>query len=279
LINTPNGSHVRLGDVADIRIRPTPTVIHHEGISPRVDVVANVRGRSLNAVADEVEDRLAGIEFPLEYYPELLGEYAEREAAEDRVPSAGIAAALGILLLLQVAFRSWRLASLFFLCLPVAMVGGVVAVLIDGGTVSLGSLVGFLAILAIAVRNGIALVRHYQNLKQREDLPFGKGLVERGTRERFVPVVTSAVTIAASMLPFVFLGNAAGLEFIRPVAVVTLGGLVTATVLTLHIVPALYLSFGDGAGSEVDDLDMVVARSPFAATPAVVAGVGQEQVP
>jgi Cu/Ag efflux pump CusA len=279
LINTANGRHVRLGDVADVRIRPTPTVIHHEGISPRVDVVANVRGRSLNAVADEVENRLAGIEFPLEYYPELLGEYAEREAAEDRVLSAGIAAALGILLLLQAAFRSWRLASLFFLCLPLAMAGGVVAVLIDGGTVSLGSLVGFLAVLAIAVRNGIALIRHYQDVKRREDLPFGKELVERGTRERFAPIVTSALTIAAAMLPFVFLGNVAGLEFVRPVAVVTLGGLVTATLLNLHIVPALYLGFGDGAGLEVDDLHMVVARGHFDATPQVVPGVRQEQMP
>jgi Cu/Ag efflux pump CusA len=159
------------------------------------------------------------------------------------------------------------------------MAGGVVAVLIDGGTVSLGSLVGFLAVLAIAVRNGIALIRHYQDVKRREDLPFGKGLVERGTRERFVPVVTSAVTIAASMLPFVFMGNVAGLEFIRPVAVVTLGGLVTATLLSLHIVPALYLGFGDGAGLEVDDLHLVTTKTDFDTSSVVAPGVRVEQVP
>jgi CzcA family heavy metal efflux pump len=244
LLDTPRGGHVRLGEVADVRIASTPTVIHHEALQNRIDVVAGVRGRDLSSVVDAVENRLDKVVFPVEYYPAVLGESAEREAAEERMLSFALAVVVGILLLLQAAFRSWRLASLFLLALPVALVGGVVGALLDGGVLSLGSLMGFLTLLAIAVRHGIMLVKHYQHLEEVEGEKFGPGLVLRGTRERFAPILVTSVTTAAAMLPLVVLGKVAGLEIVHPIAVVILGGLVTATVFSLHIVPALYLRFG-----------------------------------
>ncbi len=244
LLDTPRGGHVRLGEVADVRIASTPTVIHHEALQNRIDVVAGVRGRDLASVVDAVESRLDQIEFPVEYYPAVLGEAAEREAAEERMLSFALAVAIGILLLLQAAFRSWRLASLFLLALPVALAGGVFGALLDGGTISLGSLMGFLAVLAIAVRHGVMLIKHYQYLEEHEGEPFGPGLVLRGTRERFGPILVTAVTTAAAMVPLVVLGKIAGLEIVHPIAAVILGGLVTATVFNLHVVPALYLRFG-----------------------------------
>ncbi|MGH2668540.1 MAG: efflux RND transporter permease subunit, partial [bacterium] len=244
LLDAPRGGHVRLGDVADVRIASTPTVIHHEALQNRIDVVADVRGRDLAAVMDAVENRLDQIEFPVEYYPAVLGEAAEREAADERMLSFALAVAIGILLLLQAAFGSWRLAALFLLALPVALAGGVFGALLDGGTISLGSLMGFLGVLAIAVRHGIMLIKHYQHLEEHKGEPFGPGLVLRGTRERFAPILVTAVTTAAAMVPLVLLGNIAGLEIVHPFAVVILGGLVTATVFNLHVVPALYLRFG-----------------------------------
>ncbi|HEU5260050.1 MAG TPA: efflux RND transporter permease subunit [Gemmatimonadales bacterium] len=250
LLDTPRGGHVRLGDVADVRIAPTPTVIHHEALQNRIDVVADVRGRDLASAVDAVENRLDQIEFPVEYYPAVLGEAAEREAAEERMLSFALAVAIGMLLLLQAAFGSWRLALLFFLALPVALAGGVFAALLDGGTISLGSLMGFLGVLAIAIRHGVMLIKHYRDLEEHEGEPFGPGLVLRGTRERFAPIVVTAVTTAAAMVPLLVLGKIAGLEIVHPIAVVILGGLVTATVFNLHVVPALYLRFG--AGREPD---------------------------
>jgi Cu/Ag efflux pump CusA len=244
LLDTPRGGHVRLGDVAQVRIASTPTVIHHEALQNRIDVVADVRGGDLASVVEAVDSRLDDVEFPVEYYPALLGEAVEQEAAEERMLNFALAVTIGILLLLQAAFRSWRLAVVFLLALPVALAGGVVGALLDAATISLGTIIGFLGVLGIAVRHGIVLIKHYQRLEEQEGEPFGSALVLRGTRERFAPIVITAATTAAAMVPLVVLGDLAGLEIVHPIAVVILGGLVTATVFTLHVVPALYMRFG-----------------------------------
>jgi len=243
LIDTPKGGHARLGDVADVRIVPAANVIKREAVSRRIDVGANVRGRDVASVARDIENRLKTVEFPLEYRAELLGEYAERLASQKRVIGFAVAAAIGIFLLLQAAFRSWRLATAIFLTLPVALVGGVLAAFVAGGGLSLGSLVGFLAVLGIAARNGIVLIRHYQNLEEHEGESFGPALVLRGTRERFAPIVMTAVITGLALLPLALFGDIPGLEIVRPMTIVVLGGLVTSTLLNLVVVPALYLRF------------------------------------
>ena len=244
LLDTPGGGHVRLGEVADVRIASTPTVIYHEALQNRIDVVADVRGADLGAVVEAVDARLEEVDFPVEYYPSLLGESVERETAEERMLNFALAVAIGILLLLQAAFRSWRLAVSFFLALPVSLVGGVVGAVLDGRTISLGTVIGFVGVLAIAVRHGIMLIKHYQSLEENGGLPFGRELVLRGTRERFAPIVVTALITGAAMVPLVLFGKVSGLEIVHPIAVVILGGLVTATVFSLHVVPALYLRFG-----------------------------------
>lgn len=236
-------THVRLGDVAQVGMVATPTVIRHERIAPYVDVVANVSGRDTGSVVDEIEDRLDRIAFPLEVHPEILGEYAEREKAQRHMAGAIAAAVIGIFLLLQAFFGSWRLAVIAFVALPAAAAGGVLGAVAGGAVVSLGSLVGFLAVLGIAARNGIVLIDRYRQL-ETQGLPFGAELVAQGTRERLAPIAVSAAAILAVLLPFVVLGGAPGLEILRPMALVIIGGLVAATLITLLVIPALYLRFG-----------------------------------
>jgi CzcA family heavy metal efflux pump len=244
MLDTPRGGHVRLGDIADVTIAPTPTIIEHEAQFNRIDILADVRGRNPSAVLEDVENRLEGVEFPIEYYPAVLGDISEREEADKRLRAFALAMAIGIVLLLQAAFRSWRLAFAFVLATPIALVGGVYGALLNSGTVSLGSIMGFLGILAIAVRHGVMLIKHFEHLQDDEREPVGPGLVLRGTRERFAPILVTVMTTGAAMLPLVVLGNIAGLEIVHPIAVVVLGGLVTATLFTLFIVPVLYLALG-----------------------------------
>jgi CzcA family heavy metal efflux pump len=241
--------NVRLSEVADVRIAPAPSVLKHEAIAPYVDVVANVSGRDLGSVAEEVDDVLDKMPFPLEHNPKLMGEYAERQAVESRILSITIAAILGIFLLLQASFASWRLALIGFLALPAAIAGGVLAVLVTGATISLGSLVGLIAVLGIAARNGLLLINHYQGL-ERDGMPFGRELVMRGARERLVPIVASAAALFAALAPVALLGRIAGLELLHPMAIVVFGGLAAATAVTLFVMPALYLAAGGSAESE-----------------------------
>jgi CzcA family heavy metal efflux pump len=245
-IETADGGYVRLADVADVRIAPSPNVIKRESVSRRIDVTANVSGRDLGSVARDVASAIKTVDFPLEYHAELLGEYAERQAAQQRLVSFSIAAIIGIFLLLQACFNSWRLATISFVALILALVGGVIASVIDGGVISIGSLVGFLTVLGLSARGGIMLFSHFQHLEHCEGQAFGLELIVRGARERLAPIVTTALTTGLVLLPFVVAGSAAGYEIEHPMAVVILGGLITATWINLFVLPALYLQFGEG---------------------------------
>jgi CzcA family heavy metal efflux pump len=251
MIDTPSG-HVRLGDVAAIDVKPAPNVIERDAVSRRIDVTAGVSGRSRDAVLADVRSALAKVDFPLEYHYELVGNFAQRQAVQHRLALVGIFVAIGIFLLLQASFGSWRLAALSFFTLPLALVGGAVAIWIDGGSIELGSLVGLLTVFGIAVRNGVLLIKHFQHLERHEGEEFGTDLVLRGAREHLGPILLTATATAALFSPFVFFGDLPGSEIINPMGGVILGGLATSTVLSLFLVPALYLRFGYGQGEETE---------------------------
>ena len=244
MIDTPDGGRVRLADVADIRIVPVPNVIEREGQSRKIDVSANVKGRDLGSVADDVEDTLNKIEFPLGYHFEIKGEFAERQAAQRSLLTAGAIAVIAIFFLLYTSFGTWRPTFLTFFTLPWALVGGVLTAYLTGGILSLGSLVGLLTILGIATRNGIMMISHFQHLEVEEGEPFGPALVLRGARERIAPIMMTALTTGLALVPLVIAGNIPGQEIEYPMAIVILGGLVTSTLLNLLVVPTLYLRFG-----------------------------------
>lgn len=245
-LETPAGEWIELGDVADVRLAATPNSISHEQLARRLDVDANVRGRDLGSVVREVEAAIDQIDWPLEYHPEMLGEYQERQAAQGRLLAFGVGAALGIFLLLVTSFGIVRLAILSFLTLPSALVGGVLAAWMGGGVISLGSLVGFFTILGIAARNGIMMINHFQHLERYEGEQFGPALVLRGARERLAPILMTALATGLAIIPLVVAGGLPGHEIEHPMAVVIVGGLVTSTLLNLFVVPSLYLRFARG---------------------------------
>jgi len=204
---------------------------------------ANVRGRDLGSAFNEVTAAVKGVQFPRGYHAVFLGEFKEREAAQQRLFEVAIFAAIAILLLLQTSFGSLRLAVLSFLTLPMALVGGVIAAFATGGVISLGSLLGFFTVFGIAARNGILLVNHAQHLEEVEGEKFGPELVLRAARERLSPILMTSLATGLAIVPLVVLGNRPGHEVEYPLAVVILGGLVTGTLLNLFAVPSLYLRF------------------------------------
>src|SRR5262249_36629991 len=146
----------------------------------------------------------------------------------------------GVLVLLYVEFKSLRLTLLIAASLPFALIGGVAGVILTGGVMSLGSLVGFVTVLGIAARNGIMLISHYRHLEEEERVAFGPELVIRGAQERLAPILMTASCASLALLPIVVAANAPGHEIEAPMAAVILGGLVTSTLLTLVLLPALY---------------------------------------
>ncbi len=250
VIETPSGARVPLGEVADLEIAPTPNEIKRENASRRIDVSLNVAGDDLGRVAREVQDRVLALKFEAGYHPEFLGEYAVRQAARDRLGWLAVASLLGILVLLYVDFRSLRLVLLMALTLPFALIGGVAGAFLGGGTLSLGSLVGFVTVLGIAARNGILMLSHYRYLEQREGMNFMPELVLRGAEERLAPILMTASCAGLALLPLVFKGNVPGHEIEYPMAVVILGGLLTSTILNLFLVPTLYAQYAKPRGRE-----------------------------
>ena len=244
LIDTPSGQRVKVGDVADVKLVPTPNSIKHENTKRRIDVTASTDEKDLGTVVAALQQRLDGVQYPVGMHAELLGDYQERESAQNYILLLSVGALAAIFLLLQASFRNTRLAALAFSTLPMAMAGGVIAAALTGGVLSLGALVGLFTVFGIAARNKIMLISHYHHLEEVEGMAFGPELVLRGAQERLRPILMTALSTGLAILPLVFAGDIPGDEIEHPMAVVILGGLVTSTLLNLFVVPALYLRFG-----------------------------------
>jgi len=245
LVKTPFGARVPLSDVADVWIAPTPNGIKREGASRRIDVTCNVRdGFDLGSVAQEIERKVLAVPFERQYHPEFLGEYAARIESRNRIVAVGILAFLGIAVLLYTDFHSWRIVLLILVSSPFALAGGVAGAWLGGGAISLGSLVGFVTVLGVSIRNGIMLISHYRHLEQQEGMPFGPALILRGAEERLAPILMTALTTTLGLVPLVIAGNRPGHEIEYPMAMVIVGGLASSTLLNLLLMPALYRAFG-----------------------------------
>jgi hypothetical protein len=204
-----------------------------------VDVTGKVSGRSTSAVQHDIAAKLKQVRFPLEYHAEVLGG-ANVHTTQGRFASYVVAAALGIFLLMQAAFRNWRLAILLITLLPLALTGGLVVALVAGIQHSLGAYAGLLAVFCIAARQGMLILKRIETLAE-EDAGVGDlENAQRGARDRLLPTIASVVATIAALVPFIVAGDVPGNEITRDMAAVIVGGLVTSTLLVTLLLPAAY---------------------------------------
>jgi len=246
LVDVPGGGKIPLSTLADIRIVNGPNVINRENAQRRAVISCNISSGSLTGVVEEMKRRIdARLKLPTGYYIVYGGQYEAQTQATAQMTVLGISAVVGIFLLLFLAFGSIRQALLVMANLPLALIGGVAAVLaFNEGNLSIASLVGFVTLFGIATRNGIMLVTHYNHLMEHEGMTFGPELVLRGAKERLSPIVMTALVAGLALLPLALSEGKSGRELEQPMAVVILGGLLTSTLLNMVVLPALYLKFG-----------------------------------
>ena len=248
-IDTPVGTQVPLGTLADVRYDLGPNSISREDVQRKLVVQANVAGRDVGSVVQEIQDRLnASVSLPDGYYVEYGGQFESAAAATRTIGLLSLLSLAAIFLLLFLEFDSVRQSLLVMVNLPLALVGGVFAVVLTDGVLNVATLVGFITLFGIAVRNGILMVSHYNHLLDVEGESL-RGAVVRGSMERLNPVMMTALTAGLALLPLALSAGEAGNEIQRPLAIVVLGGLLTSLALNMIVVPALYFRWGRRAAS------------------------------
>jgi CzcA family heavy metal efflux pump len=243
-IDTPAGGRIPLKMVAELVRETGPNTISRENVQRKMVVQANVAGRDLSAVVAELKARIGSeVLFPEGYYVEYGGQFESAEAAARTIALLTVAVVVGIFLLLVVAFGSVRNALLTLVNLPLALIGGVLAVALTSGVVSVASLVGFITLFGIATRNGIMMVSHYEHLMTHEGKSLPEAVVQ-GSLERLAPILMTALSAGLALVPLVLAAGEPGNEIQAPMGVVILGGLLTSTFLNMLVVPVLFRLFG-----------------------------------
>lgn len=241
-LDLPNQQRISLNQVAELRMGAGPNTINRENVSRLIVVSANVAGRDLRSVINEIQTQVRQkVTLPPGYFIQYGGQFeSEARATQGLIVFSTLAAGV-IAVLMYFAVKSVPAMLMIMVNLPLALVGGVLAIALSGGVLSVASLVGFITLFGVATRNGLLLVDNY-NQKFALGLPLAQ-VVEEGSMERLVAILMTALTSALGMLPLVFSGGA-GTEILQPLAVVVFGGLFTSTALTLLVLPAFYSRFG-----------------------------------
>jgi CzcA family heavy metal efflux pump len=250
---------LQLRQVADVYLSDGRFLVAHEGGLRQQVVTSNFNPakaekhwrekggphiRSLTEFATEAEQRVRAVPLPPGVFYVFTGEHEARRTAQRELLLLSLASFAGIVLLLGMVFRSGRRLLLVMVNVLFALVGGVAAVYLRGGVLDVGSLVGFVTLFGITMRNGMMMVSHWQHLHEEEGMPWGPELVFRGARERLAPVLMTALVTALGLLPIAVGSGEAGREIEGPMALVILGGLVTSTAMNLFLLPALYRRLG-----------------------------------
>jgi Cu/Ag efflux pump CusA len=242
LIDKPDGGKVPLSQVARVRNGTGPNTINRENVSRRIVVSANVSGRDLRSVVNEIRDRVnQSITLPSGYFIQYGGQFEAEERATQNILVYSIIAAVIITVLMYLSVKSIASTAMIMINLPIGLIGGVISVVLTGGVISVASLVGFVTLFGVATRNGLLLVDNY-NTKFAQGIPLKETLV-KGSMERLNAILMTALTSALGLFPLVISGGP-GREILQPLSIVVLGGLFTSTALTLLIIPALYARFG-----------------------------------
>ena len=243
LVDGPGESQVRVGDVADVRLKPNPSVIRHDAVSRYIDVIAQVQGRSLESAAHDAEQRLKSINFPSEHHVEVMGEATEREQMLRKLMLFALAACITLYFLLQARLDSWGLGLLLFLGLLVPLGAAALGGLLAGSRLSLLSLAGMLAVLAYAARAGLQFVERCRRIERAGGLLPSLEVVTRAAREGAGATLMSTAAGLLALAPLLVWGMVAGLEVVMPMALVVGLGLLGAALQNLLVLPALYPRF------------------------------------
>ena len=239
LIDTHEGKKIPLYYVADIVSASGPNTINRENVQRKIVVSANVAGRDLKSVVDDIKTKVnQNIQLPEGYRVEYGGQFESAEKASRLLLITSMIAILIIFLLLFQEFKDTKLAAIILLNLPLALIGGVFSLYFTSGIVSIPAIIGFITLFGIATRNGILLISNYQTLEMQ-----GHSLLDTiitGSRERLSPILMTALTAALALIPLALAGDVAGNEIQSPMAKVILGGLLTSTLLNIFIVPIVY---------------------------------------
>ena len=245
-IDLPDGSgQIRLKDVADLPdAAGGPNQINRENVRRRAVIRCNTSGRDLAGVVGDIERIVAAeVQLPEGYYVEYGGQFEAQRSATTLIAVLAVVSVVGVFAVLYMLYPSVRVSLQILNAVPTAFIGGVLALVVTGQTLTVASLVGFVSLGGIAVRNGILLVTHYFHLMTEDGLPFARETIVRGSLERLAPVLMTALTAGIGLLPLVLGGRKPGLEILYPVSTVILGGLITSTFCEFLIHPGLFWTF------------------------------------
>lgn len=244
-IKTAAGVLMPLEEFADISYQTGRYSILHQDGQRLQSITSHVVGRDIIGFMQELEETIfENVEFSAELYPEFTGAAIEHAKAREELIVLSLMVMAVVLMLVYIAIRSIRHVLLMLINLPFALVGGVIAVLITGNSLSVGSLVGFVTLFGITIRNSIMLVSHYQYLVQDEGLPWNLEVAIQGAQERLPSILMTALVTALAMLPIAIGSDNPGREIMGPMAAIIIGGLASSTILNLLVMPAIMLKFG-----------------------------------
>lgn len=260
-VDTTSGGLVPLGLLAKVEEAKGPNIIMREGVQRRIVVQANVSGRDLVAVVGEIQ-RAANtdLKLPAGYYLTYGGQFESQASATRLIAFLSLFSVAGMFLVLYAHFRSTMFALQIMLNIPFALIGSVVGVWLSGGVLSIATLVGFITLTGIAARNGIMMISHYLHLMEHEGEKFDQQMIIRGTQERLVPVLMTALTAALALVPLILAAGEPGREILHPVAVVIFSGIFSSTMLDLVVTPLVFWKFGRRSVAKV--LPTAVAGMP-----------------
>jgi HME family heavy-metal exporter len=250
-VHAGDGSLIPLKQIASVEYTSTTNTISHENTQRRIVISCNVQDRDLGTTVKEMQEAIAKeVKLPEGYFIDYGGQFESQQSASKLIFFLGLFAFAGIFLVLFSHFRSWRIVAQIMLNIPLALIGSVVAVTLTGGTFSVATLVGFITLTGIASRNGIMMISHYIHLVEHEKETFGRSMIIRGSLERLVPVLMTALVAALALIPLILDPQASGKEILYPVAVVILGGLISSTLMDMIVTPVVFHTFGKKALDE-----------------------------
>ena len=241
----PDATRVTLSDVADIFQSEGPNMINREDMQRRIVVLANASGRGMDKIVSEIKKNVAAsVNLPEGYFLTYGGQFESQQKAAKLMLILGSLSLIAVFFLLYSHFRSGFIAVQIMLNIPLALIGSILAILLSDRTISIASMVAFVTLCGIASRNGIMMISHYLHLMSHEGEKFTKEMVIRGSLERLIPVLMTALAAILGLIPLVLSQGAPGKEILHPVAVVIVGGLFSSTLLDMWVTPAVFYRYG-----------------------------------